>query len=165
MGEVVVGSVRGSFGVKGWIKIHSYTDRPESILDYAPWTLELSGSSRQYALLDGRLHGDAVIALLDGVATPEDAQALRGARIVVDRTCFPEASPGEFYRIDLLGCEVRNLAGKALGTVREVMETGANDVLVLRGERERLVPFVQGAVVKSVDLPQREILVDWDEEF
>jgi len=165
MGSVIVGEIKGSYGIKGWVKIHSFTAPPENILHYAPWLLDARGVIREMAVVTGKLHGQAVVALLEGIATPEDAQSLRGAKILVDRSSFPPALPGEFYRIDLLGLEVRNLAGFSLGTVKDVMATGANDVLVLEGERERLVPFLQGSTVKAVELEKGEILVDWDENF
>jgi 16S rRNA processing protein RimM len=165
MRAVTVGEVRGSYGVRGWVKVHSYTAPPENILQYGPWVLEGQDFSCEYAIVEGHLHGRTVIAALEGVTTPEEAQSLRGARVLVDRARFPPTVPGEFYRVDLLGLTVRCLDGGVLGVVKDLLETGANDVLVVEGERERLVPFVQGRTVTKVDLEAGEILVDWDRDF
>ena len=165
MPNVIVGEVRGSYGVRGWIKIHSYTEPRENILHYGPWLLERQDFSREYAIVEGKLHGQNVIVALAGVETPEDARGLRGAKILVERAKFPPADPGEFYWVDLLGLTVRNSEGRILGAVKDLLETGANDVLVVDGERERLIPFVQGRTVTKVDVDAGEIVVDWDEDY
>ena len=165
MRTVLVGEITGSYGVRGWVKVRSYTDPPGSILRYTPWLLERKGRPVEYPLIDGKPHGGNVIALLQGIENPEQARELRGSRILVDRAVFPPAEPGNFYWVDLVGLNVKNLNGQNLGRVEDLMATGANDVLIVRGDRERLIPFLTGATVRSIDLQAGEILVDWDEAF
>lgn len=165
MALVIVGEISGSYGVKGWVKVRSYTDPPENILRYRPWMLEQGGRPLPYQMIGGKPYRGGVIAALENIESPERARELRGATIMVDRAQFPPAGAGEYYRVDLIGTTVRNLEGRVLGLVRDVMTTGANDVLVVQGERERLIPFVLGHTVKTVDLQAAEILVDWDEDF
>ena len=162
---IVVGRISGAFGVRGWVKAVSFTDPPLNLLGYRPWTLLRGDVGRRVEVLEGREHGGAVVARLKGVATREQAEALRGFEVTVLRSQLPPPAPGEYYRIDLIGLRVINLEGAELGEVIDVMETGANDVLVVRGERERLVPFVQGEFVKSVNLDESRVVVDWDPEF
>lgn len=165
MRTVIVGEIGGSYGVRGWVKIRSYTDPPENILRYRPWYLERQNEPVEYRVLEGKPHGGGIVAMLQGVLSPEAARELRGARIFVDRAQFPPTEPGEFYWVDLLGLTVRNLEGRVLGVVKDLMATGANDVLIVQGEHERLIPFVKEHTVRTVDLETGEILVDWDEDF
>jgi len=116
-------------------------------------------------LVEGRPQGAAVVARLEGVEDRDQAIALKGTRILVPRQCFPEASPGTYYWADLIGLDVVTVAGVALGKVRGLLETGANDVLDVKGDRDRLIPFVVGEFVKNVDLAESRITVDWDPEF
>jgi 16S rRNA processing protein RimM len=148
--------------LKGWVKVHSYTDPREAILDYRPWRLAApGGATREVCIERGQPHGKTLIAALPGVATPEQGRALVGQEVRVPRSALPETGSGSWYWSDLIGLSVVNEEGVPLGTVRQMIETGANDVMVLDGERERLVPFVREQVVKSVDLESREICVDW----
>jgi 16S rRNA processing protein RimM len=162
--HILVGKVSGVFGVKGWVRVYSYTDPPENILDYGPWLVG-EGRGRSYKVVDGAVHGRGIIARLADVDDREQARALIGAGIRVPRARFGESGGGEYFWSDLLGLRVRNQAGVDFGTVEDMMATGANDVLVIRGERRRLVPFVPGAVVKSVDIDAGTIDVEWDADF
>ncbi|MBS1213815.1 MAG: ribosome maturation factor RimM [Proteobacteria bacterium] len=163
--QVVVGEIAGAFGVKGWVKVHSHTEPPGNILNYLPWTLVGESDSREFRVLAGRVHGGAVVAQLEGVDDRDQAVALRFRKITVSRDQFPPPEPGHYYWSDLVGLKVETLNGVALGTVAEMMATGANDVMIVRGERERLIPFVQGEFVKQVDLAAGLITVDWDPDF
>ncbi len=163
--SVEVGEIVGAFGVLGWVKIRSFTEPPVNILHYAPWTLESSGATRCVKVIEGRPQGVAVVAHLEGVEDRDQAVSLRGARISVPRECFPEVSPGIYYWHDLVGLEVLTVSGVSLGEVRGLLETGANDVLDVRGDRDRLIPFVLGEFVKGVDLGEGCLTVDWDPEF
>ncbi|MDF9390964.1 MULTISPECIES: ribosome maturation factor RimM [Methylococcus] len=162
---VVVGRVAGAFGVRGWVKAVSFTDPPVNLVGYRPWTLRRGDVERTADVLEGREHGNTVIVRLQGVDTREQAEALKGFEVTVRRSQLPPPAPGEYYRIDLIGLKVVNLEGVALGEIVDVMETGANDVLVVRGDRERLLPFVQGEFVKSVNLEESRMVVDWDPGF
>ncbi|HWP01777.1 MAG TPA: ribosome maturation factor RimM [Methylococcus sp.] len=163
--RVVVGRIAGVFGVRGWVKTISYTAPPRNILGYSPWILERNGVERQLEPLEGREHGDTVVVRLEGIITREEAETLKGLSVAVARDRLPPLEAGEYYRIDLIGLRVRNLEGTDFGLIADVLETGANDVLVIRGDRERLVPFVQGEFVKLVDLDEALVVVDWDADF
>ncbi len=160
--ELTLGYVSGVHGLKGWVKVFSYTDPRAAILDYQPWRLGAPGEDSEPVHIErGQPHGKTIIASLPGVTTPEAARALVGREIRIRRSALPESEPGSWYWMDLVGLEVLNQDGVRLGTVKQMIETGANDVMVLAGERERLVPFVQEQVVRSVDLAAGQILVDW----
>lgn len=162
---VTLGRVSGVFGVKGWLKIESYTEPPENIGRYAGWTLRLRGVERPVAVERAQAHGPKVVAKLAGFDDRDKAAEWIGAEIVVERSALPPLGAGEFYWTDLEGLEVRTPAGESLGTVDHLMATGGNDVLVLRGTTERLVPFVLGDVIKRVDLEQGLIEADWPADF
>jgi 16S rRNA processing protein RimM len=160
--RVAVGRIAGLFGVRGWLKVYSYTDPRDNVVGYSPWHLVLDGQSRQVKVLSGRAHGDGVVALIDGVQDRDTAAALIGAEIEVDRTLFGNAGSQQFYWTDLQGMKVQTQAGESLGVVDHLFETGANDVMVVVGEHRHLVPFLFGSVVTGVDQEQRLITVDWD---
>lgn len=159
---VILGRVSGLHGVRGWVKVYSYTDPREGILDYRQWWLADEGNWQSTVVRQGKRHGKTVIASLDGVDDPEAARELIGRDIVVPRDALPATDDGRYYWRDLQGMAVRHRDGRALGTVAYVMETGANDVLVVEGDSERLIPFVAGEVVLDVDLAKRVIRVDWE---
>lgn len=159
---VVMGRITGLFGVRGWVRVYSYTEPREAILDYEEWSLDRNGERDTRRLTEGKRHGKSVIAHLDGVDDRDAAAALVDCDIVVARSALPALSDGRYYWSDLVGLTVVHRDGTALGRVAYVMETGANDVLVLEGDKERLVPFVVGETVLDVDLDKRVISVDWD---
>ncbi|CAG0941922.1 Ribosome maturation factor RimM [Gammaproteobacteria bacterium] len=161
--QVLVGRISGIFGVKGWVRIYSYTDPPENILGYGPWLVG-DGQQGEYAVLDGAMHGRGIIARLAGIDDRDRARALIGSAIRVPRGRFGRTAEGEYYCSDLIGLRVCDRDGRELGRVEDIMDTGANDVLVVRGERRRLVPFL-ATVVKTVDLAAGTMEVDWDADF
>lgn len=162
---VVIGRIAGAFGVRGWVKAVSFTESRGNVFGYTPWVLRRDGAERLLEVLEGREHGGSVIVRLQGIDSREAAEALKGYEISVRRSQLPPAAPGEFYRVDLIGLRVVNLDGAEFGEIVDVMDTGANDVLVVQGDRERLVPFVQGVFVRSVSLAESRVVVDWDPEF
>lgn len=170
---VPVGKVSGLFGVKGWVKIFSDTQPRENILSYSPWFLKRGGQWQEFKLLTGKPHGKGVIAQLSGCTDRDIAAELVGSAIAIKREQLPETDAGEYYWSDLKGLTVTNLEGVELGKVDSMLETGANDVMVVigddssakKGKRERLIPFVTGEVVHEVNLEQGFITVDWDPEF
>ncbi len=163
--QVWVGEVVGVFGVKGWIRLRSFTEPEANLLRYLPWQLVQGASKTEYKLAAGRPHRKGLIAKLEGIEDRDSAAVLVGAAVWVDRKTLGDAEPGEYFWSDLEGMVVKTLAGLVLGRVDSLLETGANDVLVVMGDRRRLIPFVVDQVVRSVDLEQRTILVDWDPEF
>lgn len=164
-GEVVVlGRVVGLFGVQGWIKVHSYTRVREDILHYPRWLLLRGGEWRAHPLVEGRAQGKTIVARIDGIDDREAARALMGADIAIDKADLPAPAPGSFYWSQLEGLQVVNLDGVKLGQVSHLFETGANDVMVVTDERERLIPYVK-EVIRDVDLEAGIIRVDWDADF
>ena len=135
----------------------------ESILQYQPWLL--GEEKKPVKIVDGRIQGKGLAVLLPGFEDREQAATLVGTQIFVSRDQLPATAKDEYYWSDLEGLEVITTSGQSLGRVAKLMETGANDVLVVRGDRERLVPFVQGQYVTRVDLDGGVIEVDWDPEF
>jgi 16S rRNA processing protein RimM len=149
--------------VRGWVKVFSDTRPRENILNYSPWLVMRQGEWKEMALVEGRTHGPGVIARLEGYSDRDQAQTLVGAEIAVRRQQLPPTRAGEHYWADLEGLRVVNLQGIELGTVSHLFETGANDVLVVMGERERLLPYTRH-VIREVDLKARVLRVDWDPE-
>jgi 16S rRNA processing protein RimM len=167
--RVIVGRVSGLYGLQGWIKVFSYTSPPDNIFSYKSWYLqrpEQDGeSAARYEVAANRRQGKGLVARFEGMEDCEAAAEWVGADILVERGEFAGTEKDEYYWADLAGLEVRTADGQVLGVVASLIETGANDVLVVEGDRRRLVPFLQGSVVKSVDLDARIVVVDWDPEF
>ena len=167
---LVIGRISGVFGIKGWVKIHSHTEPVENLLGYKNWTIQRQGEWESIRIDAGKRHGKGLVAHLDGVDDRSQAEALKGCDIAVPMTELPELAEEEYYWHQLEGLSVE-CAGELLGQVSEIMATGANDVIVVkpcegsRDQRERLIPWLRGSVVKKVDLPGASIQVDWDPEF
>jgi 16S rRNA processing protein RimM len=155
--------VAAAHGTNGWVRIHSLTEPREAIFEYQPWLL--GESLQEVRLRQGQKHGNRLIALLESADDRDQAEALVHRQIAVYRDQFPALAADEYYWTDLLGLSVRLENGRVLGTIANMLATGANDVLVVRGERERLIPFVPGHYVKRVDLEARTVIVDWDPDF
>ena len=162
---IVVGRIGAPYGVRGWVHVVSFTTPAENLLDYRPWYLARDSNWQPADVVDARRHGKGLVARLTGCDDRDAAALLRGMSIGIQREQFPEAGENEYYWHDLVGLRVQTTQGMELGTVDHLLETGANDVLVVRGERERLIPFIQGQVVVSIDLAAGEMQVDWDPEF
>lgn len=169
---VSVGKLSGLFGVKGWVKIFSNTQPKENILNYSPWYLKRGGQWQEFKVLSGKIHGKGVIAQLSGCTDRDIAAELIGSEIAIKREQMATPASGEYYWADLVGLNVKNLEGVELGKIDSMLETGANDVIVVLGtdsdkgkKRERLIPFVTQEVVHEVNLEQGFMTVDWDAEF
>ena len=161
--NVVLGHISGVHGVRGWVKIHSLTEPREAIFEYQPWLIGESAESIR--IRQGKRHGKRLIALLEDIDTLDQAEALVGWQIAVYRDQLPDLPNSSYYWADLVGLAVRLEDGTDLGKIDSMLATGANDVMVVRGERERLIPFVQGQYVKRVNLEDGVVLVDWDPDF
>jgi 16S rRNA processing protein RimM len=162
------------FGVRGWVKVYSYTSPRANVVQYSPWHLQHDGREELRQVIAGQAHGDGVVAALAGIDSRDAAEALVGAEIEVDRaTLGPELgtsasgreAKGEFFWVDLEGMEVRTRAGESLGIVEQLLETGANDVMVVVGAERLLIPFLYGSVVEAVDANRRVITVEWDPDY
>ena len=163
--RVVVGRLGAAHGVRGWLRVSSFTDPPENLLSYRPWSIHAGGVWREAQVEATERHGDGFLCRFTGVADRTAAAALRGALVAVPGTALPTLDDGEYYWRDLIGLDLVNVRGAALGRVVNLMETGANHALVADdGGLQRLVPFV-AHVVRDVDLARRVIVVDWDADF
>lgn len=162
---IKVGVIAGLFGVNGWVKIFSYTEPKENILNYKHWVISKGGDKKTVNIKHGQLHGKTVIVRIEDINDRDQAKALLGYDIYISREQLPVLSKGEYYWSDLIGSDVENLEGIRIGTVDSLFETGANDVLVVKGKREQAIPFIQGQVIKSIDLTAKKIVVDWDADF
>ena len=162
---IVMGRIAGPYGIKGWVHVVSFTTPLDNLLDYRPWYLARDRRWQAVEVLQARRHGKGLVALLPGCYDRDAAAALRGTPVGVLREQLPATAEDEYYWHDLVGLRVKTTQGMELGTVDHLIETGANDVLVVRGERERLIPFIRGQVVLQIDLAAGEIQVDWDPEF
>ncbi|MBB6244061.1 ribosome maturation factor RimM [Rhodanobacter sp. MP1X3] len=165
--RVLIGRIVGLYGVQGWLKIESWAEPRMKIFDYQPWLLNTApGVETQIAGAKGRQQGKGMVAQLPGIDDREQAAALIGMDIHVDRGQLPPPGKDEYYWVDLEGLEVVTTEDVVLGRVSHLFATGANDVVVVRdGERERLIPFIQRSYVRSVDLSAKRMVVDWDPEF
>lgn len=165
-GMILLGTVHGAFGVRGELKLESYTDPSSAIFRYQPWILrDAGGGERGLDGAHGRETGKGLVATFPGIADRDAAEALRGAQVWVPRCALPPPAPGQYYWIDLEGLRVVNQEGADLGTVSHLFSTGANDVLVAHGARERMIPFLQPDYIVSVDFEGGVITVDWDPDF
>ncbi|MFA5684749.1 MAG: ribosome maturation factor RimM [Lysobacteraceae bacterium] len=163
--RLLLGHVSGVLGIQGWMKLRSHTRPADAIFDYRPWRFVLRGEERALAVAEWRWQGRALVFRVDGVVDRNQAEALIGGEIWIDRASLPPAAPGEYYWADLEGLRVVTVDGVELGRVSHLLETGANDVMVVQGERERLLPFTVGHHVVEVDIAGGRIVVDWDPEF
>ena len=164
--RILLGRIVGAFGIRGQIKIESWTEPREAIFRYQPWILvDAAGGEREFTGARGKQSGKHLVADFPGVDDRNVVEAMRGTDIYVLRSALPPPKAGEFYWIDLEGFRVVTVDGVDFGTVSHLFSTGANDVLSIRGDRERMVPFVEPDFVKSVDFEGRLITVDWDPEF
>jgi 16S rRNA processing protein RimM len=162
---VVMGRIAGLYGVKGWVKVFSETEPRDNILEYSPWYLKISGNWVEMEPAEGRIHGNGVVARMEGYTDRDQAARLVGVEIAIHRDQLPEIEDGEYYWSDLIGLKVVNTAGVELGQVDHLLETGANDVLIVKGERERLIPYTPGQAVVKVDLEAGLLTVEWDADF
>lgn len=159
---VILGRISGLFGVRGWVKVYSYTDPREAVLNYGRWLLSGKNGWREATVAEGKRHGKTVIVRIEGYDERDAAAGLIGTEIGVPRDELPETGDDQYYWSDLEGLRVVDREGAVLGKVDYLLETGANDVMVVKGEQERLIPFVIDKVVLGVDLAKGEISVDWE---
>ena len=163
--RIALGRITGSFGVRGWVKLVSYTEPPEQILAFPVWRADLPGGGhRDLRHLEGRRHGKGLVARLTGIDDCDQASALSRLELWIELSELPALKDGDYYQADLVGLEVVNLEGHVLGRVDHFLDTGANAVMVVIGEREHWLPMVPRHVPK-VDLERRRITVDWDPDF
>lgn len=167
---IVLGKITSVHGVRGEVKIYSFTDPIDNLLDYSQWTLKRDGEVKQVELVSGRLQGKILVAKLKGLDDREVARTFAGFDICVPRALLPDLAEDEFYWYQLEGLKVIDQLGQLLGKIDHLLETGANDVMVVKpcagslDDRERLLPYTAQCVLK-VDLAAGEMQVDWDADF
>lgn len=172
---IIVGKLGSSYGIRGWLRVFSFTEDPNSIFDYSPWYISNANKADQWQQVEvesAKPHSQDTIVKLKGIEDRDQANALTNYEIYVDATKLPALDEGDFYWKDLIGCQVITVNGYDLGQVTDLMETGSNDVLVVKanlkdafGAKERLIPFVEDQFIKQVDLTAKKIIVDWDPAF
>lgn len=167
--QVLLGRINAAHGLKGWVKVFSYTDPIDQILSYFPWTLRRKSDEEEVEIAESRTQGKGIVVRLVGAEDRNQAEALIGNEIWVAQ--LPDLADGEYYWSQLQGLTVANTADEILGAVDKLVETGANDVMVVApneasiDEQERLIPFVEGEIVREVDLQSQKIVVDWQADY
>ena len=169
--ETVLGKVTSVFGIQGWIKIHSYTQPRENIFQYPEWRLGAGQAVQAYRLAKGRWHGKALLAKLESIEDRDRASQLCGSEIRIATADLPPLDEGEYYWYQLEGLRVVTTDDSDLGVVDHLLETGANDVLVVTPDavsldnRQRLIPFLPDDSIREIRLEAGVMVVDWDPEF
>lgn len=169
--SIEIGKFGAVHGIKGWIRIHSYTDDAESIFEYKPLFMEFKGQRQEVNITEWKRQNKNFVAKIVGYDVREDVQALVGVSLFVDEALLPNLED-DFYWRDLIGCQVNTDKGYHLGKVVDMMETGSKDVLVVKansndafGQKERLIPFIKQQVILNVDITTKTIEVNWEPDF
>ncbi len=159
-GRILIGKISGCFGVKGWLKIFSYSNPRENIVSYNNWII----GNKLFESIQAKKQGKLIVAKLVGIDDKDAAQAMIGQKIEIEKQQLAQLDDGHYYWHDLEGLEVSNTNGIAFGQLESVLETGANDVIFVKGERTRVIPYILDTVILKVDLEQKTMLVDWHED-
>ena len=162
---IVVGRFGRPHGIKGFVTVHSFTDPADNILRYTDWHVYLNNQWQAVKLLCVEVNNKTIIAQIEGYPEREVVSRLTNAEIAVQKNQLPELDPGEYYWHQLVGMNVINQKGESFGKVIELMPTGANDVLVVQGEKKHLIPYLPGLYVINIDDSQKIITVEWDMDF
>ena len=163
--KILIGKISNPHGIKGWVKIISFTDPIENILSYKKWIISDEEREKTYSLEDSRVQGNQIVIKLENINNRNDADLLKNSVIHVNRSDLPELDENSYYWEDLVDFNVIDIKGNPVGKVDSLFRTGSNDVLVIIDEtRERLlVPFIMEEVIKYVDLAKEIISIDWPE--
>jgi 16S rRNA processing protein RimM len=162
--KLLVGKINGFFGLQGWVKVFSYTNPRTNVLNYSPWSIKVDGNFQSIDITSGREQSKTIVAHIKGIDNREDSQKFIGKDIYINKEQLPELTQGEYYWHELIGFDVINKDEEQLGTVDYFVETGANDVLVVKGKKEYWIPYIEPFLV-SIDSKNNKILVDWDKDF
>ena len=159
-----MGGIAAPFGIKGWVKVQTFSENPGALLEFNSWRIGREDQQRDYVVVESQDHSNTLVARFEGINDRDQAFALRGLEISVPRSALPDPADDEYFWADLIGMEVVNQQGAVLGRVDSLMETGAHDVLVIKGSKEHLIPFID-AFVGKVDVAAGTIAVDWGEDY
>lgn len=162
---IAVGKIGAPWGIRGWLRVWSYLDPAEQLLEHEQVTVTNSGKQERLVLEQGQVHGRSLVVLFQGLHDRDAAARWTGLEIGVLRSELPPPEEGEYYWTDLIGLRVVTSDNLDLGLVDSLIETGANDVLVVVGERKRYIPYLVGSVIQQVNLKTGVIRADWDPEF
>ncbi|WWO96879.1 MAG: ribosome maturation factor RimM [Candidatus Dasytiphilus stammeri] len=167
---VVLGKISSSYGIKGWVKIISYTDKEKNIINYQPWMIYLNHKWHKIKLTDWKYRQNNLIIKIQDSNNQDEAKKFTNTNIIVDSSVFPILDSGEYYWIDLIGCNVITKEGFNVGTVLELISTGSNDVLVVyssitKNKNKWLIPFIHDKVIKNIDLLSKNIEITWNKKF
>lgn len=161
--KVTLGKIVGHFGVKGWLKVLSYTKPREQIKKYQEIKIDNDHLKSDFKLEAWKIHGNHVLLKIEKFDNRDDACVFINSQIIIDRKNLPNLTEGQYYWNDLEGMEVQGIDGNKIGKVSHMIETGSNDVMVMEDNKE-LIPFIFGQVVKKVDIEKNLIEVDWNWE-
>lgn len=159
-----MGRIVGPFGVAGWLKVKFFTEKADGLATFARWMVRGAGGWQEMSLEDFEVHSKGPVAKLAGCDDRDAAELLRGGDVAIPRAALGEAGEGTLYRVDLVGLDVVDEAGKSLGKVEGFFETGGTSVMVVAGVKERMIPFVAD-YVKAVDRESKRITVDWKADY
>lgn len=171
---IIIGEITGIYGIKGWVKVFSHTEPRLNIVKYNPWLVQQNNSWLPMKLTTGRTQGKTIVAQLEGVTSPEQARAMIGSKVAILNTQLKKLANNDFYWRELEGLEVVNIKGESLGKISHLIETGANDVMVITLPPEKarnlkikelMIPYLMDKVVKKVNLDTNIIEVDWDHDY
>ena len=161
---VIMGRIIAPYGVFGWLKIIPDTEIFDTLLDYKTWWIGKDNDWRELKVESAKIHNDVLVVKLQGIDERDGAFACKGKQVAVPRASLPKLKKDEYYWSDLIGLSVKNLQEVDFGKITDVLETGANDVIVVMGEKERLIPFTAQTVLEVI-LQDGTMLVDWESEF
>ena len=162
---VVMGKVVGSHGIKGWLKIQPFTEELKTLGKFSSWFVSQNENEwKEFKVESSSIQGRTVLAKIENINNRNDADVLRGFLIGISKIDLPILAKGKYYWSDLIGLEVINQTGFNFGTIESIMETGSNDVLVIKNEKETLIPYLDNVIIK-IDLEKKNIMVDWDENL
>jgi len=168
---ILLGKISGVHGVKGWVKVFSHTSPRLKITEYTQWFLKNKDQTwKSIQLIDGKQQGKSIIASLEGVKYRDQAEALVGTEIAIHSDQLNALPENEYFWRDLIGLSVETIDGERLGKIDWLFHTGSNDVVIVKDDtesknKEHMVPFLIGDVIKSVDLKKSLMIVDWDSDF
>lgn len=159
-----MGQILGPFGIKGWVRLKVFTDTLNNLTRYPHWFVEQGSAWVEHSVLEAGIQGKALVARLSGCTNRVEAQRLKGCKVGIPRAALPAAAANEFYWADLIGLEVTNVRSQIMGKVTEIFSTGANDVLVVEGDKRHLIPFIS-QVILNVEKDAGFITVDWEIDY